>query len=110
MEFGVEKKIVGKKTFVIIPDYEIPLGRFAGRVVELGIEVLNDYPRRVASSIHIKSSPHLLDKSDTIPKVRNIIDSPLGFEWRYWSHNFGWKEEKKLRRLMNQIKGVLANV
>jgi hypothetical protein len=86
------------------------LGRFKDRTIDLGIQATNDFPRTVAASIHVRANPQLLEKSDTVPNVRNIIDSPLGAEWRYWSHNFGWQGEKSARRLMNQIKGIFENV
>lgn len=68
----------GSAAFVIASAYEVPLGRFAGRVVELAIPAPPDYPRTVGASIHIRSSPHLFDYTDTAAGVRNIIPSPLG--------------------------------
>jgi hypothetical protein len=95
--------------YMVIPGYEIEVGRFQGRVIDLGIPSTPDFPRTAAPSIHIRANPQLLEKSDSLPNVRNIIDSPLGPEWRYWSRNFGWNGEKSTRRLMNQIKGIFAN-
>ncbi|WP_020677335.1 hypothetical protein [Geopsychrobacter electrodiphilus] len=98
-------------TYVVIPGYEVEMGRFQGHIIDLGIPSTPDFPRTAAPSIHVKTNPQLLDKKDSIPGVRNITDSPLGPEWRYWSRNFGWNgTEKSARRLMNQIKGVFANV
>lgn len=95
--------------FAVIIGYEIPIGRFLGRIVDLGIPATADFPRTPGSSIHIRTVPQLFDYSDTLPGKRNIIKSPLGPEWRYWSHNFGWQGEKSARRLMNQIKGIFEN-
>jgi hypothetical protein len=53
--------------------------------------------------------PQLFDTTDTLPDVRNITTSALGSEWRYWSHNFGWSQERSARRLMSQVNRVLAN-
>jgi hypothetical protein len=89
--------------FVVLNDYVVELGRFAGHVIQLGLQATPDFPRTVSAAIHVKSSPHLLDLSDTVPSVRNIQPSALGPEWRYWSRNFGWSEEKSARRLMSQI-------
>ncbi len=111
-ELGFEAQIVsanGSK-FAVIGEYEVTIGQFLGRFIELGIEAVPDFPNRVASSIHVRANPQLLDKGDSIPKVRNIKNSKLGAEWRYWSHNFNWKDEKSARRLMNQIRGIFANV
>jgi hypothetical protein len=108
---GYEAKLQegGSAAFVVISAYEVPIGRFTGRTVELAIPATPDFPRTVGASIHIMSAPHLFDYADTVTGVRNIIQSPLGDEWRYWSHNFGWRGERSTRVLMNQIKGIFAN-
>jgi hypothetical protein len=89
--------------------YEVPIGRFAGRPIELGLLALPDFPRTVPSAIHVKSDPQLLEKTDSVPNVRNIQDSPLGAEWRYWSHNFQWTDERTTRRLISQINGIFKD-
>ena len=99
----------GGNEFVIVPKYKIEIGRFDGRVIDLGIMATPDYPRSVASAVHIRANPQLYEKSDTLPNVRNITDSPLGVEWRYWSHNFKWTEERSTRRLISQINGIFNN-
>ena len=38
--------------------------------------------------------------------VRNVIPSPLGPDWRYWSHNFGWTGERSTRELMAQVNRI----
>jgi hypothetical protein len=94
--------------FAIIYNYEIMLGQFAGRVIDLGIPATSDFPRTVGSAIHVRAIPQLFEKQN-VPNVRNIIDSPLGNEWRYWSKNFGWAEERSARRLISQINEVFKN-
>lgn len=108
---GYDVNVLGGGTaaFAVISSYEVPIGRFIGRIIDLAIPATPDFPRSVGASIHVKSAPHLFDHSDTVPGVRNIIQSPLGPDWRYWSHNFGWGGERSARILMNQIKGVFAN-
>jgi hypothetical protein len=103
-----ERVTADGQTFAVIPRYEVPLGRFAGRVIDLGIAAPLDFPRSVGASIHVRSSPQLLEKTDTVPNVRNITDSVLGPEWRYWSHNFAWpgETERSAARLMAKINGV----
>ena len=110
LEMQYEAKLIeaeGNK-FVVFP-YEVPIGRFAERKIELGILSTPDYPRTVAAAIHVKADPQLLEKSDSQPNVRNIQDSPLGAKWRYWSHNFQWTEERTTRRLISQINGIFKD-
>jgi len=108
--YMVESVIVEKTTYAIIPGYEIDFGRFKGRVIDLGIPSTPDFPRTPPASIHVKAHPQLFEKTDSIPNVRNITDSPLGPDWRYWSRNLQWNNnEKSTRRLMNQVKGIFAN-
>jgi hypothetical protein len=110
-ELGFTAQLVaaGDNRFAVVPQYEVEIGRFVGRVIDLGILVTPDYPRTVASAIHIRANPQLLEKSDTVPNVRNITDSQLGPEWRYWSHNFQWTEERSTRRLISQINGIFKD-
>jgi len=98
-----------KNIFVIVHGYLIELGRFAGRVIDLGLLVPSNYPQGVGSCIHVKSSPHLLDVSDTVPNVRNVTASSIGSDWRYWSKNFGWNGERSTRRLMSQINEIFLH-
>lgn len=107
--YEIEKVVVNECTFAVIKQYEVPIGRFQGKVIELGIQGTADFPRTTAAAIHVYANPQLFDKSDSQPGKRNITDSALGAEWRYWSHNFGWRGEKSARRLMNQVKGIFAN-
>lgn len=108
--YGVQRVDASDGTpFVIIPDYVVPCGRFAGRTIDLGLQATPDFPRSVASAIHVRSNPHLFDYGDTEPRKRNITKSALGPEWRYWSRNFGWNGEKSARRLMSQINRIFAD-
>lgn len=104
--YTVELVTAGGHQFVVIRGYEVQLGRFGGRVIDLGLQTTPDFPRTVASAIHVRSTPHLFDLGDTVPNVRNIQPSALGGEWRYWSHNFGWSGEKNARRLLSQINKI----
>ena len=103
-------KGVDGQTYAIFKDFEIPIGQFVGRVIDLALIVPPDYPRIVGSSIHVKASPQLFEKSDSIPGVRNIIDSGLGLEWRYWSYAFKAETEDTAKNLMSQIMGVFIRV
>jgi hypothetical protein len=95
--------------FAVIAGFVVPCGRFIDRVIDLGLHATPDFPRTVASAIHVRAHPQLFDIADTQPNVRNITTSALGSEWRYWSHNFGWNQERSARRLMSQINQIFAN-
>lgn len=96
-------------TYAVIRDFEVLLGRFAGRIIDLGIPATADFPRTVGASIHVRAVPQLFKIGDSVPNRRNIIESKLGSEWCYWSHNFSWTEEKTSRRLLSQINGIFAH-
>lgn len=96
--------------FAIIRNYQIELGRFAGKLIDLGLPAQLDYPRMVGQSIHVKSDPILLEKSDSVAGIRNIIDSSLGGEWRYWSFRFTAHPEETAKQLMVQINGVFKRI
>lgn len=111
VELGYQAEIVqasDNNEFVVVHKYEVAVGRFAGRVIELGLLPTPDYPRNVGSSIHVKAVPQLLEIQN-IANVRNITKSSLGPEWRYWSNNFQWTEERNARRLMAQINTIFEN-
>ena len=95
--------------FVVVPSFPVPGGRFADRVIDLGLQGTPDFPRTVSSAIHVRANPQLYDCRDTVPNVRNITQSVLGPDWRYWSHNFGWQGERSARRLMSQVNGIFLN-
>ena len=106
---GFEVELVtgdDRNTYAVIREFEVPLGRFAGRIIDLAITATADYPRSVAAAIHVRAQPQLFEKSDSLPNVRNITDSGLGPEWRYWSKNFGWNGERTTRCLISQINKI----
>jgi hypothetical protein len=100
---------VGGHTFAVIANYEVALGRFVGRRIDLGLQATPDFPNTVASAIHVRSNPHLYEVSDSLPNVRNIQQSTLGPDWRYWSHNFGWGSERSARRLLSQVNKIFQD-
>jgi len=95
--------------FAVLKNFEVGAGRFCGKIVELAIPAPPEYGRVVGSAIHLRSNPHLLDKPDTMPNVRNITDSSLGDTWRYWSHQFIYYPEDTTKLLMAQINGVFRH-
>jgi len=110
---GYSAEIVpcGDIHFVAIRDYRIEVGRFAGRTIDLALPATQDFPRTVGSSIHIRADPQLLEYQN-IPNVMNIIQSPLGVDWRYWSHNFNWAGEcdRSAARLLYKINAIFDRV
>jgi len=108
--YGTELKQVDQNQFfALIPGYVVQHGRFQGRIIDLGLPALTDYPRLVGPSIHIKADPQLLDYQN-IPGKLNVINSALGSEWRYWSFRFLAYPQETARQLMNQINTVFKNV
>lgn len=97
----------GGAPFAVIPEYEVPMGRFAGRLIGLGLPATPNFPQSVGASIHIRAEPQLLEY-ENVPNVRNIIASALGPEWRYWSHQFNWtgERERSAARLMAQVAAI----
>lgn len=93
--------------YVILSQFEIQSGRFVGQIVDIGFLANPDYPNSVSSSLHVRSNPHLFDYQNE-PSVRNIIQSPLGDEWRYWSLNFAehWDVTLGARRLLSLVNEV----
>lgn len=110
MGYRVERLAgVDGNVYAVIRDFVVPVGRFADRVIDLGLLAPADYPRNVGSSLHVRATPQLLE-CEYVDGVRNIIPSGLGQEWRYWSHNFGWGiGERSTRRFLSQINSIFAN-
>lgn len=107
LNYEVEDVAAGGQRFAVLRQFEISCGRFSGRIIDLGIAAPVDFPLSVASSINVRTEPQLLETTDTVAGVRNIIASPLGPDWRYWSHNFNWLgQQRGARRLMSQINGI----
>jgi len=106
------EKLTGtdNQNYAVIRNFDIPVGRFQGRIIDLGIPVPNDYPRLIGTSIHIRSVPQLLEYTDTIPNVRNIITSALGSEWRYWSFRLEVTPENTTLNVIHQIHGIFQRI
>jgi len=94
--------------FALLKEYTVPLGRFAGRTIDLALPAPTNYPQGVGSAVHVKASPQLLPDG-AVAGRQNVIASPLGLEWRYWSHNFGWAGERSTRELMTQVNRILLD-
>ena len=100
-----------KNIYAVLPNYEIVVGKFQGRIIDLGLQTAPDYPNTVHSAIHVKAVPQLYEPAENIQNVRNVQASQLGAEWRYWSKNFNWnaEKEKTARRLMARITTIFEH-
>lgn len=101
----------GGVVFAVLRNYEILVGKFQGRVIDLGLQAAADFPNSVHSAIHVKAAPQLYEPAENVQNVRNVQGSQLGPEWRYWSKNFLWntQTEKTARRLMAKITTIFEN-
>ena len=108
----VERMTGSKGTlFAVIRNFQVPAGRFEGRIIDLAIPAPPDYPDSFGSSIHVQANPQLLERGN-VANVRNIVESELGGEWCYWSKNFNGSRgtgERDTRRLLSQINEVFLN-
>lgn len=100
-----------KNIYAVLRNYEIAVGKFQGRIIDLGLQTAADYPNSVHSAIHVKAAPQLYEPAENIQNVRNVQASQLGAEWRYWSKNFVWnaEKEKTARRLMARITTIFEH-
>lgn len=104
--FAVEEKA---QEFVVFP-FTIPVGKFAGRTIKLGLQINGDVPFNPPGGPHV--SPPLLPRNtnaDPHP-AGGVHASALGEEWQYWSRPFKfWKEgERSARRYMAHIANLFA--
>ncbi len=94
---GYEPQDIGSNR-VAMP-LEIPVGRFAGTQISLGIEVPPDFPMSPPGGPHVK--PHLLPINQTsgAHPACAVHPSPFGSEWQYWSRPFqNWSTTDRTAR------------
>lgn len=91
--------------FAVLRGFEVKLGRFAGRAIDLALPAPTNFPQGVGAAIHVSTAPQLLPDGN-VAGHHNVIASALGSEWRYWSHNFGWTGEHTTRELMAQVNRI----
>jgi hypothetical protein len=105
VELGYKVEDKGQN-FVAFP-YEIPVGKFRGQKVTIGLQINDDFPLNPPPGPHL--SPRLLfatrDQSTNVHPRGAIHESPLGAEWEYWSRPFpNWPQTKR------DAKSYLAHV
>jgi hypothetical protein len=93
-------------------DYLVPVGRFEGQTVRLGLQAMDSFPMDAPPGPHIK--PHLLQTTNQggVHPTGGINNSPLGTDWQYWSRPFReWaKTDKNAKTYLAHIKNLLATV
>ena len=98
--------------WLIISDYEIPGGRYSGRVVKVAFPVPKDWPNTPPGGLFV--SPNIVPASDMGSiKVHNRRkeSADLPGEWQYWSRPIpGWKPSWGARRLVSHWNAVMCNV
>lgn len=107
-EMGFEE--VGTRTkdgmgYAIISKFIIPAGKYVGRFIELAIPAPVNYPQSVGASMHVKADP-ILYPIGNVPNVRNVIKSPLGDDWQYWSYQFHVRPNNSTQELISQINEI----
>ena len=112
----------GNSQWVILPDYEIPAGRFVGTKIRLAVPVPADYPATPPGGLHV--SPDIVPAQDM--GARNIHDrqsetEKLPGKWQYWSRPYPktrgnegetkWRADaQSTRRLQSHWNAVLSHV
>jgi len=98
-------KDANNANYALISKFEIPAGSFSGKIIELAIPAPDQYPQMCGPSIHILASPILVPFGN-VPGVRNVIQSPLGDSWQYWSYQFSINPVNPTAVLISQINEI----
>lgn len=98
--------------FLVFP-YVVPVGKFAGEEIRLGLEIKGDAPINPPPGLHV--SPRLLPQhpsADLPHPAGGVHASPpaLGVDWQYWSRPIQhWKDgERSARQYMAHIRNLFA--
>ena len=79
--WNIERRGVGPQTFIIIRDYTIPTGSFAGRSCEIAIERTTTVPYVAPPAIHTRPALVPMDMGSSL----RTQPSARGPDWQYWS-------------------------
>lgn len=109
-ELGCDARLLTAEghTFAVIDGYEVLCGRFQNRIIDLGFLAPTNYPDSIGAAMHVRATPQLFETHDTQKRVRNILQSQLGPDWRYWSRNFGPGPHKP-SRLLAKVNAVFRD-
>jgi hypothetical protein len=87
--------------FVIIKNYIVQVGRFAGQSIRLAFQTPSDYEITPPGGFH--TSPQLV-----APGANNIHASPLGGDFAYWSRPVHeWAKARNSARLLSNVNAIL---
>lgn len=87
---------------VTLEGYEIPLGKHAGKRIDLAIPA-QDFPVTPPAGVHLR--PHL----EPIGQ-RNINASPAGPDWQYWSRRLpDWTNDRSAHHILSYVHKVLLD-
>jgi hypothetical protein len=89
----------GKREHVYF-EYEVPIGKFAGRQIRLGLIVPGDFPMTPPGGIHVSPKFHPNQGGGVHPNggIHDSADfqGAVGGEWQYWSRpHGGWGTTRK---------------
>lgn len=95
----------------VVFEYVVPVGKFAGQKIRLGLQIKGDAPIIPPPGPHV--SPHLLPlhpRADIPHPSGGVHSSPLGPDWQYWSRPIQrWKEgDRSARQYMAHINNLFA--
>ena len=96
---GLQKlghKVRDDNNRIIIDDYSLKGGRFAGQNIKLGFEVPNDFEVNTPHGPHI--SPRLIPVINTGSQNHSerVHESPFGSEWEHFSRPYpGWEKTSR---------------
>lgn len=96
----------------LVFDYLIPVGKFAGQMVKMGLQVHESFPMSPPPGPHF--SPLLLPITGGggCHPFGAIHQSALGGEWQYWSRPFNaWnRTDKSVKTYLAHIKNLLMTI
>jgi hypothetical protein len=87
--------------FVILNNYEVLVGRFAGQTIKLAFQTPPDYDITPPGGFH--TSPQIVP-----PGTNNVNPSELGPDFCYWSRPIHeWARARGVARLLSNVNAVL---
>lgn len=94
-------------------EYEIPLGRFIGRVVTVAFQVDDSFPMNPPPGPHFKEQLLPITGGGGAHPFGAIHISTLGGGWQYWSRPFTnhWNtSDRTVKTYLAHIKNLLATI
>jgi Prokaryotic E2 family E len=107
--YTVQELVAENRCFQVF-DYLIPVGRFRGQKVRIGLEVQESFPMDAPPGPHFSPKLLPLHPGNDIPHpFGGVHASPLGADWQYWSRPFNeWAQTNKtVKTYFTQINHLL---